>query len=200
MTSPNDALISLYDRTAEHWAKARFDKGLETKWLDRLEQLLPSAGAILDLGCGHGIPIGQKLIGRGYRLTGVDSSERLIGMARKRFPDAEWIARDMRTLRLGRSFDAILAWHSLFHLAPDEQRDMFPIFARHARPDAALLFTSGPKAGTCLGEWRGEPLYSASLDPEEYRQLLSAAGFAVLDHVADDAEAGGATIWLARSG
>lgn len=198
MSSPNDGIISLYDRTADDWAVARFDKGLETKWLDRLGQLIPPAGEILDIGCGHGVPVAQDLVGRGYQVTGVDSSPRLAAMARERLPQGEWIVADMRRLDLGRRFDAVVAWHSLFHLAPDEQRSMFARYARHAKPGGALLFTSGPVAGTYEGEWMGEPLYQASLAPEEYRHLLEAEGFAVIEHSIDDADTGGATVWLAQ--
>ena len=54
------------------------------------------------------------------------------------------------------------------------------------------MFTSGPAHGETLGEWRGEPLYHASLDPADYRALLIGAGLSV---EGDGAETG---VWLAR--
>jgi hypothetical protein len=48
---------------------------------------------------------------------------------------------------------------------------MFPIFRAHAAPRAALMFTSGPAQGEAIGQLEGEPLYHASLDPTEYKQL-----------------------------
>ena len=42
---------------------------------------------------------------------------------------------------------------------------MFPRFAAHAQPGAPLMFTSGSEAGEAIGEWQGEPLYHASLEP-----------------------------------
>ena len=60
------------------------------------------------------------------------------------------------------------------------------------------MFTSGPAAAVAIGEFEGEPLYHASLDPEEYRALLSENGFEVLRHVAEDPSCGGATVWLAQ--
>jgi hypothetical protein len=76
---------------------------------------------------------------------------------------------------------------------------MFPVFARHAMPGAVLMFSSGPEAGEALGELGGEPLYHASLAPEEYRVLLSINGFDVIDHVASDPRCGGRTVWLAEA-
>jgi len=145
-----------------------------------------------------GEPIAAYLIGRGAKVTGIDSSPSLIALARARFPEQEWSVQDMRRLDLGRRFDGLLAWHSFFHLHPDDQRPLFARFAAHARPGAALMFTSGWSHGEAIGEWQGEPLYHGSLDPEDYRRLLEENGFELVDHRVQDPECGHATIWLAR--
>ena len=49
-----------------------------------------------------------------------------------------------------------------------------------------------------LLRFEGETLYHASLDPEEYRNLLADNGFAVLRHGVEDPECGGHTLWLAK--
>ncbi|MBV8032750.1 MAG: SAM-dependent methyltransferase, partial [Betaproteobacteria bacterium] len=107
---------------------------------------------------------------------------------------------DLRALSLGRRFDGLLAWDSFFHLKADDQRAMFPRFAAHALPGAPLLFTSGPAHGEAIGSYCGEPLYHASLDPSEYRALLSRHDFSVVSHVAEDPECTRHTVWLAKYG
>jgi hypothetical protein len=72
------------------------------------------------------------------------------------------------------------------------------VFRAHALPGAALMFTSGPAHGEAIGSLAGEPLYHASLNPDEYRSLLDRNGFRVVTHVAEDAGCGGHTIWLAQ--
>jgi hypothetical protein len=104
---------------------------------------------------------------------------------------------DMRTLSLGRTFDGLIAWDSFFHLTPDDQRRMFAVFQNHAAPQAALMFTSGPAHGEAIGTFEGEPLYHASLAPQEYHALLDAHGFRVVRHVAEDPACNGHTVWLA---
>ena len=106
----------------------------------------------------------------------------------------------MRKLRLKDQFDGVVAWDSFFHLRMEDQRDMFAVFARHVRPGAALLFTSGPSEGEAIGSWCGKPLYHASLSPAEYRELLSLNGFTVRAFQPEDPECGGHTIWLATGG
>jgi len=61
------------------------------------------------------------------------------------------------------------------------------------------MFTSGGSYGEAIGSYRGEPLYHASLAPEEYRALLGSTGFRVVAHIVEDPNCGGHTIWLAQA-
>jgi SAM-dependent methyltransferase len=193
-----DAIPGLYVRHAEAFDRVRGKNGFERLWLDRLAAPLSPGAHVLDIGCGSGEPIAADLIGRGFVVTGLDVSEPLIRLCRERFPEHDWHVGDMRELSLGPAFQAIVAWHSFFHLTPEAQRAMFPRFASHTAEGGTLMFTSGPAAGVAISEFEGEPLYHASLDPEEYRSLLAENGFVVLQHAIEDPQCGGATIWLAQ--
>jgi SAM-dependent methyltransferase len=193
-----DRIIGLYQRHAHDFDRERWRNLFERTWLDRFTALVGRAGSILDLGCGSGEPIARHLIESGYVLTGVDASPAMIDLCRSRFPRATWIVADMRTLNLASRHDGILAWDSFFHLRRDDQRAMFAAFRAHAAPDAALMFNSGPHDGEGIGTFHGEPLYHASLAPDEYRALLDQHGFDVMAHKAEDPSCGGRTIWLAR--
>jgi hypothetical protein len=74
---------------------------------------------------------------------------------------------------------------------------MFDVFARHAAPGAALMFTSGAEHGEATGALEGDPVYHASLAPEEYRELLANHGFRVISYVEEDPDCGEHTVWLA---
>ncbi|MET0336368.1 MAG: class I SAM-dependent methyltransferase [Caulobacter sp.] len=196
--SPSDQIISLYERHALAYDGDRGRSLMEREWLDRFLAVPPAGSPILDLGCGSGDPMARYLIKAGHPLTGVDSAPSLIALCRKRFPDQAWVTADMRGLDLGQRFGGILAWDSFFHLTQADQRAMFAVFRNHAAPGAALMFTSGPAAAEIMGEYRGEPLHHASLDAAEYEDLLSRHGFEVLQHIVEDADCGGHTVWLAR--
>lgn len=193
----HERIIGLYEDNAAAWDEVRAGTRLETEWLDPFLALLPDGAHVLDLGCGSGRPVAAHMISRGFRVTGIDSSPSLIALCRERFPDHEWQVADMRSVDLGRRFDAILAWNSFFHLHFDDQRGMFPRFADHAAPGAVLMFTSGPQHGEAIGEWQGEPLYHASLSQEEYRALLERNRFQVLDFRAGKPFELGTTVWTA---
>jgi hypothetical protein len=49
-----------------------------------------------------------------------------------------------------------------------------------------LMFSSGPAHGAGVGSYRGDPLYNASLDPDEYAALLGSIGFEVVAHAVED--------------
>lgn len=192
-------VVGLYTRHAEAWDQVRGPEvRQEGAWLARFSAFLPPGGRVLDLGCGTGRPLGAWLLGQGFAVTGVDASAPAVNLARARLTLGEWICADMRTLKLGRTFDGLLAWDSLFHLTREDQRALFPLLGLHAGPGAVLMFTSGPAEGTAMGEFAGDPLHHASLSPAEYRDRLAAEGFDVLHFTPEDPDCGGHTVWLAR--
>ena len=170
----------------------------DKSWHDRFISRLERGASVLDLGCGPGCPVAMHMAEQGLRVTGVDASATMISLSRERLPDHRWIVADMRGLALGRRFDGILAWDSFFHLNYGDQRRMFAVFDDHASTGAWLLFNTGPQHGEAIGDYRGDPLYHASLSPAEYEALVAASGFEVILHVANDAAAGGRTVWLCR--
>lgn len=194
----SDRIIDLYQRHARTWAVRRGERLIETGWLERFRTWLPTAGSVLDLGCGSGVPIARYFIERGHAVTGIDSAPTMIAMASERFPTQQWLVADMRDLSLDRAFHGILAWDSFFHLNHADQHAMFATFRAHATPGAPLMFTSGPSHGEAIGSFEGEPLYHASLDSAVYRDLLDRHGFDTLAHTVEDPACGGRTVWLAR--
>lgn len=196
-----DDILTTYDRVAADFLAQRSRSLFEKRWLDRMLGIAPANGGrrrLLDLGCGTGQPIATYLSERGMEITGVDGAAGMIALFKAALPRAVAHHTDMRSLALGAPFDAILAWDSFFHLSPSDQREMFPIFRRHAAPNAALMFTTGPKAGESYGHAAGAPVYHASLDPQDYRDLLEANAFKVLDFTPEDPSCDYHTIWLAR--
>lgn len=191
-------VAGFYER---HWA--RFDQErtrvlVEASDIDWLTSGLGPGAHLLDIGCGMGEPIARDLLARGFHVTGVDASASMIALCRKRFPFATWIEADMRSLDLVEEFDGVIAWDSLFHLSRDDQRATIPVLARHLSATGRLVFTSGPADGERTNPLWGEPLYHASLAPEEYRARLAAEGFDDIAFRPEDRDVGGRSVWRAR--
>lgn len=198
-TSLADRIIDHYERHARAWDTDRqAGTGTDHAWLERFAGRLQRGAHVLDLGCGSGRPVAAFMVECGFKVTGVDSSPTMISLCRERLPGETWIVADMRNLALDQTFDGILAWDSFFHLNAEDQRLMFDVFDRHAGTGALLMFNAGPAEGEAIGDYRGDPLFHASLAPGEYQSLLARHRFEILDHAVNDPEAGGRTVWLCR--
>ncbi len=102
-------------------------------------------GSVLDLGCGTG---GHALLlaARGYRVEGVDRSQGMLAAARRKAKEAGVESRftrgDIRTVRLGRTFDAVISMFAVLGYQT-EDRDILAALATaeaHLRPGGILVF------------------------------------------------------------
>jgi SAM-dependent methyltransferase len=191
-------VYEVYDEIINWFDDARTKNLMELEYLNLIVNTIPPKSSILDLGCGTGEPIAKFFIEKGFKLTGVDGSQKMIELCKKRFPDERWIVSDMRDINLQQQFDAVLAWHSFFHLDHDSQRNMFKIFESHIKLGGILAFTSGEEEGEVWSDNGGQQLYHASLSTKEYESLLKKASFKVLVHKVRDPDCGEATVWVAQ--
>ncbi|TNF69938.1 MAG: class I SAM-dependent methyltransferase [Gammaproteobacteria bacterium] len=187
-----------YNQIADWFSKHRSNELFEKPYLDWIIQHIKPSARILDLGCGNGKPILAYFYDQGFEITGVDASIKMIEIAKKAFPKCQLILKDMRVLKLNQKFDVILAWHSFFHLPPEDQKLMFGVFEQHIKKDGYLLFTAGPSEGEVYSDNGGIELYHASLSPKAYESLLKKHHFKIIQHKKEDPQLKGATFYLAQ--
>lgn len=93
---------------------------------------------LLHLGCGAGGHDG--FFKRHFAVTGVDISQGMLNKARLRHPDVEYIEGDMRTVRLGREFDAVAIPDSIDYMGSlPELRMAIETAVAHLKPGGILL-------------------------------------------------------------
>ncbi|KAA2242434.1 class I SAM-dependent methyltransferase [Chitinophaga agrisoli] len=198
MENEKKNVFEAYNIIADWFSAARPQMLMEKAYLDSVMDLIGKGAHILDLGCGTGKPMMEYLLNQGMQVMGVDASYRMLEIARTNFPSVNFVQADMRQLSLNRKFDAIIAWNSFFHLPPEDQPAMFPIFKDHLNNGGVLLFTSGTEYGEAWGLNGGVNLCHGSLDTQQYRSLLEANNFKVLQYKESDPECWHATIWMAQ--
>ena len=94
---------------------------------------------LLELGSGGGNNA-SHLKSR-FACTLTDLSPEMLAVSRSLNPECEHIEGDMRTLRLGRTFDAVLAHDALTYLTTeDDLRAAVETAAAHLRPGGVALF------------------------------------------------------------
>src|SRR5262245_58452648 len=59
---------------------------------------------VLEIGCGTG-NLASRLIEKGFGYTGLDLSEDMLAIARKNYPQGEFVKGDMRTFDLSQKFE-----------------------------------------------------------------------------------------------
>ena len=98
------------------------DDGNYGPWLAAFRARIPDGAAVLDLGCGNGIPVARHLAAAGRAVTGVDSSQVQIQRARRLVPAAIFLHADITSLTLSAAaFDIVVCLDALIHLPLEEQ-------------------------------------------------------------------------------
>lgn len=199
MTPLSPLVLMSYDRIAEQWHRSR---GAMQPSLERLlgEALadLPAVAAVLDVGCGSGVPVAAWLAARGHRVTGIDASGRLLEIASREVPTATFVLGDMRVAEPGGPFDAIVAWDSVFHIPRIDHATVFARFARWLRPGGALVLSLGGSEWEGTSEMHGETFFYSGFAPDDSLRVLRGAGFEVRRAEIDDPSSRGHLAVLAR--
>jgi len=169
-----DACAAAYDQSR------RIEPGSE---ILRLTDRLNDGDAVLDIGCGAGVPIAKSLAAR-YRVTGVDLSPEMIQRARQNVPTGDFICADVMSLRLPpSSFNAAVAFYSIFHLPREEHPILFRRIRHWLKPGGYLLCTLSHynEQGYTEGDFFGVTMYWSNYSLSEYVEILTGAGFLVLE-------------------
>ena len=96
-----------YDRMAESYLATKDPEDpLALVALDELTRGLPPGAAVLDPGCGAGIPATRWLAHNGISVTGVDFSAKQLELARRLVAGAEAPVRHVRLYEGGRGYVA----------------------------------------------------------------------------------------------
>jgi SAM-dependent methyltransferase len=150
---------------------------------------LPRGAAVIDLGCGSGLPITEVLVTEGLDVYGVDASSSLVEAFRHNLPELPVACESVEDSSFfGRTFDAVLAWGLIFLLSPEAQRRLIQRIGHILMPGGRLLFTSCAEFEPLAWNDAMTGLESRSLGAAEYRRLLSAAGLRVTSEYEDEGE------------
>lgn len=150
------------------------------RWLAPLIAELPPGAAVVDLGCGAGVPA-TKILAERFRVTGVDISPVQIERAQSLVPGATFLVADMTTVEFdAQSLDAVVSLYAVIHVPLPEQRSLFERIHGWLRPGGLLLATVGAGAYTGTEDnWLGggAQMYWSHADEETYRGWLNEIGF-----------------------
>ena len=170
-----------YDALAPWWLEQMKDSTYGLAALERALTFVEQGRQALDVGCGCEGRFLKTLMSRGFHCTGLDISEEMIALARKRYPDAAFAAGDICTWPLPQPYDVITAWDSLFHLPMERHESVLRKLCEGLSPKGVLLFSCGgvEEKGTIQGEFGGQRFEYSSLGVPEFARLLWRYGCAI---------------------
>lgn len=135
--------MKLYDELADWWPimapPSEFRR--EASLFGRLirESARPRPRTLLDLGSGTGNNAFH--LKRHFTMTLVDKSPQMLAVNRVVNPECEHVQGDIRTLRLGRKFDAVLVHDAVCHMTTESDlRAAMETAFVHCRPGGVALF------------------------------------------------------------
>jgi SAM-dependent methyltransferase len=201
--SPKDVVGRGYDALSYRYRGDAEVPERYATWLAQLEERLPAGGAVLDMGCGNGVPLARDLSAAGYAVTGVDLSAVQVERARRLVPAARFLHADAAEVRFpDASFDAVVSLYAIIHMPLDEQPPLLGRIGRWLRPGGWLLATTGHQAWTGTeDDWLGggTPMWWSHADAATYRTWIERAGLSVVtQEVVPEGDAAHALFWARR--
>jgi ubiquinone/menaquinone biosynthesis C-methylase UbiE len=194
---PQDLVAHSYDAIAERYAAWTGDAltGARQRYVELLEREIPPGTPVLDLGCGTGVPVARALAAR-YRVTGVDGSARSIELARRNVPLATFLQADMTQVEFPlQSFAAVISSYAIIHVPRAEHAALLHRIASWLQPGGLLVATMGAQESEGMEEdWLGVPMYWSHFDAATNQQLVTNAGFELVEAVLDTADEDGQPI------
>lgn len=138
-----DPLPALYSDLADWWPmlSAPEDYAGEAAVYQRtlVNACQPPPVEVLELGSGGGNNASH--LKAHFNLTLVDLSPRMLAVSRALNPECEHVQGDMRTVRLGRQFDAVFVHDAVAYLtSEDDLRQAMTTAFVHCRAGGAALF------------------------------------------------------------
>jgi SAM-dependent methyltransferase len=144
---------------------------------------LPKNASILDIGSGTGIPFAKLFVERGFDYLGIDISSKIIKIARKNVPLANFKEMSMTDLNFDKYFDGIFSSYSMLLVSPEllkevaqrvvnslKQKGLFYISLNEPPVKDADLDTN------VICEIMGETMYSRAYTENEIFDIFSPLG------------------------
>ena len=131
-------LKETYNRIAEDWHRDHSHDDWWVEGTDIFIKELPLGAHILDVGCGSGVK-SKYLINHGFKVIGIDISDKLLEIAKREVPKGEFREFSMYDLdAMTETFDGVFAQASLLHIPKKDAGGVVKKMANRLVPGGAL--------------------------------------------------------------
>lgn len=175
-----------YDAVAEQY-ESRVDAltPVTRHAVDLMAQHIKSGATILELGCGVGLA-SKLLTEKGFTVTCIDLSSRMISFARARNPKAQFIQGDFLKTNFGKTFDSVFAF-AFIHLFPKKDAELVMKKIYEILPPDGIVYIGTTKSKTSFEGWEIKKDYDGEhkrfrkhWTEAEFKDFIAAAGFEIV--------------------
>ena len=174
--------ILAYEASAEDYFGKNNDMSkVEPEALMFLAMLDLPPKKILDVGCGHGRDA-KYFSEKGYRVEGIDLSDKLLEKARAQAPKADFYRMDMRKMTFpDETFDGLWSMASLLHLPPEEASSAMKEYHRVLKSSGLMYLSvlegNGPDSLPATPKYGNHSKYFYTYGQDEFHALVKDNGF-----------------------
>lgn len=175
--------VAVYNRIAPIYAQKIKELPPELERQKFASYLKPKSN-VLDIGCAAGRD-SQFFAQKGFVVTGVDLSEKLLDIAKKTVKNVTFVKQDIRNLSFPpESFDGIWASAVLLHLKRRELPDVVKKIHQALSKNGVFFFSLKKGKGehnVTEALAQEQPRFFTFYEENELKHILSQAGFTLLE-------------------
>lgn len=142
MADKNKLAVSAYNKVAEEYNAKYYNDDFDFPVLEKFIAMLTQGSFVLDVGCGPGT-FTQHFLKHGFKVEGIDLSEKMLEIAKHNIPFANFKLMDMRSLKyFDESFDGVLVGYSLIHIPKEDIEKTLKGFYRILEKEGVLMIAA----------------------------------------------------------
>jgi SAM-dependent methyltransferase len=189
----HEETIATYNRAAQAYAQKFAGIGSRIEDIEKVFQLCGLTNPrVLELGCGDGRDA-VEICKRTTQYLGIDASEGLIALARKKLPETRFEVVDIESYEFSSPIDILFAFASLLHVSTQSfERVLNDVYGTLSEGGVAFLSLKAGKyedSGVVEDEWGKRYFYY--YDEVTMRRMAKKYKIATLNH-----NQRGKTMWM----
>lgn len=161
-----------YDKIALWWHERHKDSNYGLVQIDRAISYCKNPISALDVGCGSGGRVIEKLLKAGFTVTGLDVSEKMLEIAKSLHKNVSFHLEDISTWESSEKYDCIIAWDSIFHLPLSKQVPVISKLCNSLKNEGILIYTFGDAYGEHESDWHEDKFPYSTIGISENLKVL----------------------------
>lgn len=169
-----DDIGKAYNQITHLWQSEGFNRQNGIDQHKRAIEFVKNKSKALDIGCGCTGRFIDLLLSEGFCPEGVDVSEKMVRLARKRHQDIRFHQEDICEWATSEKYDFITAWDSIWHIPLNQQEKVLSKLVSWLNPNGVLIFSFGgtDKADEHIDDFMGPKVNYSTLGVNGFLNLF----------------------------